>query len=83
MEGVMRRIANSNRRIPDAPGEYLRSNALDLVSIEDLVESPHPMGYDASIAEWAFVAHKPGSRKPWGTLLMKLHDDGQIKLRIE
>lgn len=61
------------------------STSCDVVSIEDLVEAPHPLGYDARRAEWALrVGTSFGSpRQALGILLLRLHDDGQIKLRIE
>lgn len=61
------------------------SESPDVITIEDLVEAQHPLGYDAGRAEWALsVVKSYGTpRQALGVLLLRLRDDGQMVLRLE
>ncbi len=62
-----------------------RSESLDVITMEDLMESRYPLGHDPQLGEWAFrvVTSFGCPRHELGILLFRLRDDGQIGVRLE
>ena len=81
--GIMRRLIQSSRLVRDPDQRISVTN--DIVTMEDLIEAHHALGYDAQRGEWALRVGKSFGvpRKDLGILLLRLRDDGEIVLRID
>ena len=68
-----------------APVEQRMSKTVDIVTMEDLTEAQHPLGYNSERAEWALRVVKSfgAPRRYLGTLMLRLRDDGDVVLKLD